>query len=457
MKKLFYNIGVLAIASSLVLSACKKELEVQPTQSIDATIALDNAEGVESAVTGAYSLLGSGSAYGTNFNLVSELMGGDSYCNWSGTFASYRQIRNKVMQINNAEAQRSWLNSYRTINIANNVLANISKVTDEDAKAELEGQAYFIRGILHFELVRLYGKPYEAGTANAQLGVPIMLKAVSTSQDAYTFSKRNTVAEVYAQVISDLKKAEQLLPTAAVKFRAAKYTATAFLSRVYLQMQDYPNALATSNDVIKNSGKALNASVTAVYSNKNTNETLFEIQANDQNNAGTSNDGLTTFYSGQTNFIGRGDAHINATFSASFEPSDQRRVQLMYVGRRSRTHSAKWLTYGQNIPVIRLAEMYLTRAECNTRLVSAVGDTPLNDINKIRQRAGASLFLVVPTVDQILTERAFELCYEGSRIHDLKRTKRSTGTFAYNSDKLVFPIPEREVRANPELLQNDGY
>jgi hypothetical protein len=98
----------------------------------------------------------------------------------------------------------------------------------------------------------------------------------------------------------------------------------------------------------------------------------------------------------------------------------------------------------------------LVRAECNARLRTVVGDTPLNDLNLIRRRAGATL-KTAATLDLILNERILELSFEGLRIHDFKRTKRSTGTYTYNSDELVFPIPEREMRANKSLVQNPGY
>jgi Tfp pilus assembly protein PilE len=447
---------ILSALLAFTMGSCDKSLDIDPKQTVDATTALETDGDFTSAVVGAYSILGGGALYGTNLNIMPELQAYEGYTIWSGTFQTYRQIANKTTIISNADVTRTWVEGYQAINIANLLLQNISKIQDEDLRTEIEGEAEFVRGIVHFELVRFYGLPYEAGIQNIQAGVPIMLTGVADSEGAYMLTVRKSVEEVYAQVIKDLTAASEKLTESGTSNRASKYTAMAFLTRVYLQMGQYDKARDLANTIIAESGKTLNTSVTAAFSNKNTNETLFEIQANDQNNVGTSNDGLTTFYSGQTDGTGRADFYINAEFLKEYEAADTRKINLIYVGRRSRNYSGKWLTFGQNIPVIRLAEMYLVRAECNARLRTVVGDTPLNDLNLIRRRAGATL-KTAATLDLILNERILELSFEGLRIHDFKRTKRSTGTYTYNSDELVFPIPEREMRANKSLVQNPGY
>ena len=123
---------------------------------------------------------------------------------------------------------------------------------------------------------------------------------------------RNTVAEVYAQVIADLTAAAGKLPNDNGT-RADRFTALAFLARVFAQQSDYVNARDVANAVIQSDKYAMNASVRAVYDNKNTNESIFEIQQNDQNNAGSANDGMATFYSSLPG-IGRGDVRIAPTF-----------------------------------------------------------------------------------------------------------------------------------------------
>jgi hypothetical protein len=103
--------------------------------------------------------------------------------------------------------------------------------------------------------------------------------------------------------------------------------------------------------------------------------------------------------------------------------------------------------------------MYLIRAECNLRLGSNVGATPASDLAQIRNPARVGLPVIAnPTINDVLQERIRELAFEGVRIHDIKRLKQSTGTFAWNSDLLVFPIPQREVDASRGVIvQNPGY
>jgi hypothetical protein len=100
--------------------------------------------------------------------------------------------------------------------------------------------------------------------------------------------------------------------------------------------------------------------------------------------------------------------------------------------------------------------MYLTRAEANLRNGSTIGAPPVDDVNAVRERAGLSPLSSV-TVDDVLRERRLELSFEGNLLHDLKRTERSVGSLDFDADDLVYPIPQRECDANPEISQNPGY
>jgi hypothetical protein len=136
------------------------------------------------------------------------------------------------------------------------------------------------------------------------------------------------------------------------------------------------------------------------------------------------------------------------------------RLDLFYIdGATGDTRTGKWINRFGSVKIIRLAEMYLTRAECNLRLSTTTGDTPLNDINAVRNRVLP--LLVTVTLDDILLERKLELALEGSRLHDAKRLKESiiegSNTYTFDHDLLVFPIPQRERNINPALEQNPGY
>ncbi|MEO8116773.1 MAG: RagB/SusD family nutrient uptake outer membrane protein, partial [Bacteroidota bacterium] len=122
------------------------------------------------------------------------------------------------------------------------------------------------------------------------------------------------------------------------------------------------------------------------------------------------------------------------------------------------TYTGKFENLYGNVHIIRLAEMYLIRAEANFRMGTSIGTDPVNDINKIRNRVNLPDYTANElTLDKILLERKLELAFEGFTLHDLKRTEGAAGVFNWNDPKLVYPIPQRELRVNANLTQNDGY
>ncbi len=447
------------MAGFFYLTSCNKVLDVAPLQSIDAETAIETDEDVNAAVVGCYSILGGGQLYGTNLFLLPDLLASESYCTWRGTFQGQRQVASKTMTADNSESARTWVAGYRAINNANLVLANLDKVSDPGLKAQYEGEALFVRGILHFELVRLYAKPWGATTDNSHIGVVIKTTPTTTEAQASQSTPRTSVANVYTQVIDDLENAAALLPEDNGT-RASRYTALAFLSRVYLQQNEYAKARDAASEVIESGYYALNASVSAAFSNKNTKESIWEIQQNDQNNAGQSNDGMATFYANLIG-IGRADVRISSAFLANYPSGDLRRSEWYYLGETRTTSNfcGKWKAFAQNLPVVRIAEMYLTRAECNLRLSTSIGDSPDNDMAEVRNSIRTnSAFSASVTLADVLKEREIELAFEGVRIHDFKRLKKSTGAFAWDDAKLVMPIPRREVDATGGIIeQNSGY
>jgi hypothetical protein len=452
-----YTFAILLLYTA---GSCGKKLEIQPKQSIDAATALTTPEDVEAAVIGAYSIMGGGALYGTNLFMNADLQASENYCSWRGTFQGQRQISLKNMTRDNTEASRTWIAGYAAINMANTVLDALGVVTDAGQKSTLEGEALFIRGIMHFELVRYYALPWGATAANDHIGVVIKTKATKNETDAFERIPRSTVAQVYTQVINDLTAAINKLPNDNGT-RADKYVAYAFLSRVYLQQGNYQGARDAASAVIQSLKYKMNASVRAVFDNKNTAESVWEIQQNEQNNAGTANDGMATFYSSLVG-IGRADVRMNTGFTGSYPTGDLRATEWYYIGvgaRPGNTYCGKWKSFSMNLPVIRIAEMFLTRAECNLRLGTTVGGTPANDLAQVRNSIRTNLApIAAPTLNDVLNERMFELAFEGVRIHDIKRLKGATGTFQWNDKYLVFPIPAREVDATQGVVaQNPGY
>lgn len=455
------SLSIFFICSFLaVFVACNDKLDLEPLQSVDAETAINSPGAVDAAAIGMYTKLAHGALYGTNLLLLPELQASENYVSWVGTFQSFRQVSSKAMTRDNAEAVRTWQYGYEAINMANIVLEALGYVTDADQKQTLEGEALFVRGIVHFELVRLYALPWGATTGNTHPGVVVKTKATKDETAAFEKVARKNVSEVYTQVIADLTTAADKLPERNGT-RANKFAALAFLSRVYLQQGDYEKALDAANTVIEEGGFSINASVAAAFDNKNTAESIFEIQQNDQNNAGIANDGMATFYASLVG-VGRADVRMVGDFLDTYDEDDMRYVLWYYEGVGSRpghTYCSKWKAYSQNLPVVRLVEMYLTRAECNVRLTSAVGASPAEDIEQVINPVRVNLPVIAnPSLEQILTARGQELAFEGLRIHDVKRLHQATGTHNWNADKLVFPIPQREVDATDGVIsQNPGY
>ncbi|ADB40194.1 RagB/SusD family nutrient uptake outer membrane protein [Spirosoma linguale] len=445
-----------ALSVGLWLTSCNRQLDIKPVNSVATSQALTTADDLKALLVGAYDGLGGVNLYGGSLLRDAELLGtvpGTGDILWTGTYVGPQQIYTKNILVNNDQADVTWTNGYRTINICNTVLANLKLATTAD-QPRIEGEAKFIRGSVYFELVRLYGRDWSDGDPNANLGVPIVTTP-TVDLNANSNVPRSTVAAVYTQALADLTDAEAKLPLAN-GFFATKGAAGAQLSRVYLQKADYTNAANAASRVIT-SGRYQLVDIESVFDTResqsgiNTAETIFAVQLTDQD--GTND--LNTFY-GSSDVGGRGDIEVTETFINQFEPNDLR-SQLFYDdGGPIRT--LKYVNQYGNIQVLRLAEMYLTRAEANFRMGTTVGDTPLNDINVIRARAGATpLTTAQLTLASILKERRLELAFEGTYIHDLRRTKTNVGTLPYNSPKLIFPIPLREITTNPALVQNAGY
>ncbi len=475
--KFTWSAGVLTL--TLGLAGCKDALNIQPQQSIDAAVAYNTSQKVAAAVVGAYARLDEPRLYGTDLILVPELLAGNSYINFDGSFQNYRQIRSHTQISTLSNAEGIWTQAYAAINQCNLIQANLGVVTDAGQKNKFEGEASFIRGAMYFELVRLFAQQYQPGGANSQPGVPINLIPITTVEQADVKLPRSTVEAVYAQVIKDLQNAIAKLPAQNVT-RASKYSAEALLARVYLQQGNYVAARAAADDVITNSGARLQGSIAAVFTTRNSGESLFEIQQNDQNNAGTSNDGLATYFAGyspngdQGILYGRADVSISSAFVTQYDAGDVRGTDdstaiktqyLIYKGdgnsRAGRYRTIKWRTYGQNIPVIRLAEMYLIRAEADVRAGSTASAT--QDVNLVRERSMATPLTAVTLAD-VLLERQLELAFEGSRIHDLRRTNgiviaatASAPAVRATDGRFILPVPQREINNNTLLVQNDFY
>ena len=449
--------ALLALAAALALGACDSQLDLEPQQSISNERALATPQNVRSAIVGAYDRMSDGDLYGGQFLMGPDLLAARTgEVVWTGTFADPREFWNKNLLVTNGFVEDTWEDAYDVINVANNVLSALDVFADDaDARAQAEGQARFLRGAMYFELVRLWGPAWAGGNPGSDLGVPLVLeptRAITEADDR----TRATVGEVYAQVIADLQAARDGLPASNGDL-ADSYAASAILSRVYLSQGDYPAAAAEASRVIEESGHTLAPAFGAAFNQAaGSPEYVFAIPITEQDGVNE----LNTFYGAREN-SGRGDIQLTEDYAALFEEGDGR--AFFYVDNRDRRRTAKWqgnTAEGVDLPVVRLAEMYLTRAEANLRAGTEVGAAPLDDVNAVRERAGLDPLDAV-TVEDVLRERRLELDFEGQLLHDLKRTGRTIptidGPLPATAPRFLYPVPQREIDANPNLEQNAYY
>jgi tetratricopeptide (TPR) repeat protein len=446
------NILYILIVSG-ILAACDKKLDISPSDAIPGDVAFSTDENVKKALNGAYDAMTTDYLLNGDLQLYSELLGADGEITWTGTYGQPRQIFEKQILVNNDYVASTWDNAYATINICNNILDAIDVVKPED-QDRVKGEALFIRGEMYFELVRFFGKPYSAGDVNTNLGVQIVTTPTKGSITEANYVPRSTVAETYDLVLNDLTEAESLLPEEN-GFYATKYAAAAILSRVYLQMEDFAKARDEANTVIESGEYSLTSAYADAFNNdENSSEDIFAVQVSEQDG---SND-FNLFWS-IPEYGGRsGDVDVEQKHLDLYEPGDAR-LALFYEDPHHVWRSGKWQQYAKNIPIVRLGEMYVTRAECNYRLGTAVGATPFEDIETIRARAGLSTTQSYITLNNITMERHLEIAHEGERIHDVKRLRQSVDGYDYDANELVFPIPINQIIivGKDILKQNDGY
>ena len=283
------------------VSSCGNEwLDVSPSNGTDAETAIKSSNDLDAARTGMYAALKGTSSftdyYGQGMFVYGDMHAADDYQynNISGSNrASFFYNMNYSTASDFSTAQVPWQSPYMVIGRANRIIAAAEEgtLTDQaDAQATINqyaAEAKVLRALAHFDLVRIYGKPYTEDQG-ASDGVPLVTTVLESSDKP----ARSTVKEVYTQVVKDLTEAinSGALATKSTPGYVNLWGAKAILSRVYLNMGDYANALTTAEDIIKNSGASLwtrDEYVDAWSAEKpNENEFLFRISvtSNTDNN-----------------------------------------------------------------------------------------------------------------------------------------------------------------------------
>lgn len=439
-----YKILFFAMVTGLFFG-CEDKLEIEPAQSISGDQATTTESNIENILIGTYDESGQDAGHGGSLQVIADLLGSDDQISWGGTFLAPSEIKNRNILPDNGFVSDFWDNAYETINQANLVIDNIEIVTsDPDKKNSIEGQARFLRALNYFDLVQHF--------SSGSMGVPLRTTGISDYSVDLSIDRADA-SSVYDFLISDLETAISLLPDDN-SFFADKFAAEALLARVHLYRGNYPEARDAANNVIENSGHALSSTFARAFNHDEDNEEdLFTFQVTSQ----TGTNSLITYYASEGNGGRGGDITVNDEYVALFDDAGDERASFFYESPENGGRlTSKYTNQFGNVPILRLAEMYLIRAEANLEAGTSVGNAPVDDINLLRDRSGASSLASV-TKEDILLERQRELAFEGFFIYDVKRTMGSVAGIPYDSPDLVLPIPQAEMDTNPRMEQNPGY
>lgn len=348
-----------------------------------------------------------------------------------------------------------WNNSYNQIYASNAVLEGVrTSLLSTKEKAQLEGEALFVRGLIHFYLLQLFGD------------VPYI---TTTDYKANSTVARMAEHLVFDNIIEDLKTSSGLLlpayPTSE-RVRPNSFAAKALLARVYLYRKDWENASKMATEVIDNTSLYVFEENPDKVFLKGSTEAIWQFMPSV---AGKNTDEgvLFTFVTGPPSLVALSQSLIN-----SFGANDLRKLRwTTAVSNASGTwyHASKYKESKVSAAskeysiVLRLTEQYLIRAEARAQLEDPVGAK--QDLNKVRKRAGL-LDTEASTKEEILQailqERRKEFFTEyGHRFFDLKRADKLDAVLSvkpgWNSTDRLLPIPESEFIVNPNLgSQNPG-
>lgn len=468
------NIAKLLLSGALLVAAPACDVLTQdPPTNFTVDDAFLNADRINKSIIGVYNDLQNAEFLGGRALIYSDIRSGDtdipSYFGAVGRFQMFST---------DAFASNAWYGGYRTIFSANSFLQNIALNSGKVSPAlekQYIAECKFIRALTMWHLVNLYAQPYNFTADASHPGIVLQLSAPKSAADAFDVSQRlprATVAAIYAQMIKDLTEATPDLPTIASATtvrtisnvgRATSTSAKALLARVYLYKGDYTNAADLANQVITSGLYSLNASPRDAFYNYTTNESLFSVAMNSQDNPNTNN-AIGQHYGPDR----RADITVTPYATSSIlSATDKRRTTLFDI-RGTNTFTAKFYAVDNWVPIIRYPEVLLTRAEALAQLSTTPSAAAITLLNQVRTRSTTAadptaLTTQTGLINAILDERRLELAFEGFRLYDLLRYKRTIpahGTVAaipYTDTRVIFPIPDQDVRLNPLLTQNTNY
>lgn len=504
-KNIYLAMAAVAVAGTLA-SCGDSYFDETPGNAVDASTAIKTSDNLKTARTGMYAALKGTSSftdyYAANMWVYGDVRGEDLQYNqaYGSNRASFYYYMTYSTASQFTQSTAVWQSPYIVIGRACRIIeaADSGSISDAaenaDVIAQYRAEALVLRALATFDLTRIYGKTYTEDNG-ASLGVPIVTSSLSSNAKP----ARSTVAEDYAQVLSDLKDAinSGALPTTVTTGYVNQWAAKALLTRVYLTMGDWQNALTTAEDIIQNSPYSLwttNQYATAWEKDNaaHSNEMLFELNITGSTDW-TDREGIAYLYAenGAT-YGGYGDIVATKTFvdSLSADPQDVRNNIFLApeaddnnVFNGAKVYLNKFQPHNgdvryANIPMLRLSEVYLSAAEAAFNLGQT--DKAADYLNAIisNRTTDATKLVTATTVtaDRISWERRKELVGEGQRFFDAVRHNETITRYtdannrgwhdiltedarSYNRDyfKALPAIPSYEANANKNIEQNPGY
>ena len=449
---------LLLITIILIYTGCKKFVTVDPPgdQIVNPRPFTDDGTAT-STITGIYSeMMNNPQQFSCAYTtLLAGMYADELYYFTPGNFDEFTTCN--ISQVNHGLIESTfWVPMYKYIYAANLALEQLKAATllSSPVKQRLTGEALFIRAFCYQHLVGLFGD------------VPLVL---SSDYRQSVSLARTPKSDVYGQMKKDIAQAVELLPVSypeGDRVRPNKWAAKALQARIALVSKDYATVLSAASEVISNSLFALETNVNNVFL-KDSKEAIWQLQPV-----------RPTFNTTEGNLILPANSNTQPTFLVTsyllnaFEAGDQRKTAWV----KDRVYNSTTIYYPfkykirtnqtvtENYVVLRLAEMYLARAEANT-LLGNTADA-LKDINTIRNRAGLVSLTLNNTqslLQAIEQERRVELCFEwGQRWFDLQRSGRATPVLSpikpgWTQNDTLWPIPISQLNLNPFLIQNQGY
>ncbi len=477
MKTVRYYITAIIVLVSV--SSCNDFIDIEPVDVLSAERVFETENDFFTALNGAYVNLQDEGYYGQSFMVIADASSDNGTIPADAeTSRSPHYFTLDLSSLNSAGG--FWDTAYENIAAINLLLEFLEGMSfEESVTNRITGEAKFLRALTYFDLVRLFSADYNSTADHSNLGVPVVLTSEITEPE------RNTIGEVYELVLQELGEAITLLqendrpqPVDQV-YIASVEAATALRARVYLYMDEYELARDDANAVINSGLYTLAPYLVAdglggfdltqidSWADRNpTTEAIFELEIDQDDGIYPGQDGLTGYYQKDA---GNAVFGPNLDIINLYASDDVRRN--WYVQDNGVWHVDKYPGQGGlplqfTVPVLRLTEMYLIKAETCARLNDDAGAQQA--INLIRQRANQSDITStgVQLLSDILEERRRELAFEGHRYYDLKRLEqdiiRNDCNLAANcvvttGDRLFhYPIPQNELDGNPNIVQ-EGY